>query len=345
MDLFIFFLLVTTSFGFCLGKPTKPKKVAILGGGAASCAAALALTDQPGWKERYDITIYQLGWRLGGKAASGRNRDYGQRSEEVAGHHFPSTYIETKTLLRSVYKELNRPEGAPFRTFEEAFKSKSFWTGLEMDCEIDKECFSMEYLFDKLIETFLLMTKKMIKELEIEHTINEKHFKPDSSHLQFEVTSVQVLLRKIFPTVKNNSLTHELLSMVDTAGAVIIGFIEDNLLEVRLGTINHLDLRQWLKKHGASETTVDSSFVLAHYDESISYVNGEPDMEAGTALQLFLPFYLCCEETVKWDHEAGLGDAIFAPIYEVLKDRGVHFKFFHKIEELKLSDTNSNLVE
>ena len=46
-----------------------PQKVAIVGGCSASCSAALTLTDQPGWKERYDITIYQLGWRLGGKAS------------------------------------------------------------------------------------------------------------------------------------------------------------------------------------------------------------------------------------------------------------------------------------
>ena len=154
MDFFTLFLLVTTSFEFSDGKFIKPKKVAILGGGAASCAAALALTDQPGWKDRYDVTIYQLGWRLGGKARSGRNKNYGQRSEGIAGHHFPSTFIETKRLLCSVYKELNRPEGAPLRTFKEAFKSKSFWTGVEMDCEIDKECFSMDHLFDKLTKTF-----------------------------------------------------------------------------------------------------------------------------------------------------------------------------------------------
>ena len=54
---------------------------------------------------------------------------------------FPSTYIETKSLLRSVYKELNRLEGVPLRTFEEAFKSKSFWTGQDVNCEIDTKMF------------------------------------------------------------------------------------------------------------------------------------------------------------------------------------------------------------
>ena len=285
MESFILLLLVT-SFGICQGKDIKPQKVAILGGGAASCTAALGLTSQPGWKEHYNITIYQLGWRLGGKAASGRNKDYGQRVEEIAGHHFPATYIQTKSLLRSVYHELNRPEGSPIRTFEDAFTSKSFWTGQEKGCEADRECLSMSYLFGKLTETFIWLTKKMIRELEIDYTINEKHFKTDSIYLKFEVASVQTLLKKIFPTVESNSLREEFLSMIDTVASIIIGFMEDNLLETGLSTINHIDLRQWLKKHGASEITINSRFVLTHYDELLSFYNGDmhqPDMEAGSA--------------------------------------------------------------
>ena len=81
MASFIVFLLLT-SLGFCHGKSIKPKKVAILGGGAASCTAALGLTDQPGWKERYDITIYQLGWRLGGKQEVGGIRIMGKDQKE-----------------------------------------------------------------------------------------------------------------------------------------------------------------------------------------------------------------------------------------------------------------------
>ena len=85
------FLLIAVN-----GKPIVPQKVAILGGGTASCTAALALTDQPGWKECYDITIYQLGWRLRGKAASGRNRNYGQRVENIMSHFFGGNYYNFK---------------------------------------------------------------------------------------------------------------------------------------------------------------------------------------------------------------------------------------------------------
>ena len=347
MDGFVLFLIVSSCFGFGDGKPIKPKKVAILGGGPVSCATALALTGQPGWKERYDVTIYQLGWRLGGKARSGRNKNYGQRSEGIAGHHFPSTYIETKKLLRSVYKELSRPEGAPLRTFEKAFKSKSFWTGQDMNCGMDTKCFSVDYLFEKLIETFLVMREKIIKELKIDYIIKKEHYIPESIFLKSQVASLQALLKSTLSTLKGNSTTKEYFLIIDTVAAVITGILEDNLLDKGMHTINNIDLHQWLKKHGASETAINSSFLLAHYDEAMAYINGDiqkPDMEAGSALQLFLPIYFCCEETITWDQEAGLGDAIFAPFYEVLKRRGVHFKFFHKVEELVLNN-NSNLVE
>ena len=56
-----------------------PQKIAILGGGVGSMTAAYYLSDLPGWQKNYDITVYQQGWRLGGKGASGRNARMGQR--------------------------------------------------------------------------------------------------------------------------------------------------------------------------------------------------------------------------------------------------------------------------
>ena len=46
-------------------------KIAILGGGVASLAAAFDLTENDPKNELYDITVYQVGWRLGGKGAVG----------------------------------------------------------------------------------------------------------------------------------------------------------------------------------------------------------------------------------------------------------------------------------
>jgi uncharacterized protein with NAD-binding domain and iron-sulfur cluster len=61
------------------------RRVAILGGGAGSLAAAFELTATPELRERYDVTVYQLGWRLGGKGASGR-RKVGDGAERIEEH-------------------------------------------------------------------------------------------------------------------------------------------------------------------------------------------------------------------------------------------------------------------
>ena len=55
------------------------KKIAILGGGMSSLTTAFELTRLPDWQERYEIVVYQLGFRLGGKGASGRNHEHGEK--------------------------------------------------------------------------------------------------------------------------------------------------------------------------------------------------------------------------------------------------------------------------
>ena len=42
------------------------RKIAILGGGVGSLTTAYYLTSKPGWQDEYEVTVYQMGWRLGG---------------------------------------------------------------------------------------------------------------------------------------------------------------------------------------------------------------------------------------------------------------------------------------
>ncbi len=92
------------------------RKIAILGGGLSAMTTAYQLThpDNPN-RDDYEITLYQIGWRLGGKGASGRNQDpcYHQRIEEHGVHIFFGFYDNTFELMRDCYEELGRPAGAP----------------------------------------------------------------------------------------------------------------------------------------------------------------------------------------------------------------------------------------
>ena len=82
------------------------KKVAILGGGLGSLSTAFALTNESNWKERYEITIYQTGWRLGGKGASGRNLDpdYQYRIEEHGFHVWMGFYDNAFAMIKQPIK-------------------------------------------------------------------------------------------------------------------------------------------------------------------------------------------------------------------------------------------------
>lgn len=86
-------------------------KVAILGGGVAGLSAAWRLSE-PGWRERFDaITVYQRGWRLGGKGASSRG-EHG-RIEEHGLHIWLGSYENAFALLRECYTELDRTTTDP----------------------------------------------------------------------------------------------------------------------------------------------------------------------------------------------------------------------------------------
>ena len=46
---------------------------------------------------------------------------------------------------------------------------------------------------------------------------------------------------------------------------------------------------------------------------------------------------------VFWKMQAGMGDTVFTPLYEVLRARGVRFEFFHKLENVGLSADNARI--
>src|SRR5215207_550753 len=104
----------------------KLEKIAILGGGAGSLAAAYHLTTSADWRERYEITVYQQGWRLGGKGASGRNAQLAQRIEEHGLHIWFGFYANSFAMMRAVYAELDRPVDAPLARWDQAFRPHDY---------------------------------------------------------------------------------------------------------------------------------------------------------------------------------------------------------------------------
>ena len=79
---------------------TARKQVAILGGGAGSMTAAFYLSNTAEMRARFDVTVYQMGWRLGGKGANGRRADAAQRIEEHGLHVWGGFYANAFRTVR-----------------------------------------------------------------------------------------------------------------------------------------------------------------------------------------------------------------------------------------------------
>jgi uncharacterized protein with NAD-binding domain and iron-sulfur cluster len=106
------------------GAETTKRRVVILGGGQAALTTAFQLTDPANPRHaEVDVTLYQIGWRLGGKGATGRNTDPGghQRIEEHGFHNWFGFYDNSFRQIQSCYAELDRAPGTPLATWQDAF--------------------------------------------------------------------------------------------------------------------------------------------------------------------------------------------------------------------------------
>jgi uncharacterized protein with NAD-binding domain and iron-sulfur cluster len=112
--------------------PATPRRVLVVGGGMASLSCAYWLARQPG---RFEVTVHQQGWRLGGKLASGRNLARHGRIEEHGLHVWSGFYENAFWMIREVYRELDRPSTHPLPTWDAAF---SPWSNVSWFSSIDQ---------------------------------------------------------------------------------------------------------------------------------------------------------------------------------------------------------------
>jgi len=97
-------------------------------------------------------------------------------------------------------------------------------------------------------------------------------------------------------------------------------------------------LRAWLARHGGDPALcVHAAPVGALYSLFFAFEDGDPArprLDAGTALRGMLRIPFAYRGSVMYRMQAGMGDAVFAPLYQVLARRGVGFAFFHRVEDL-----------
>ncbi|HXS55560.1 MAG TPA: NAD(P)-binding protein [Hanamia sp.] len=372
------------------------QKIAVLGGGMGSLTSVFQLTSDPTWQTKYDITVYQIGWRLGGKGASGRNNAAGERIEEHGLHLWFGFYDNAFNVIQQVYGANNRQPGTPLATWQEAFTGYDFicleeqingqwlhwpfklWSN-DLTPGIGSPPPSVEDYIIRLVnwisekeKEFTVETTPEVKAKIMADTANRDLFKEKYSPLivaanaeysdagKLLTSSASIAannrnysllknilddligwLEKIAVDVENAETTlRRFFIMADLGVATIKGMIDDGVIENGFDVINNLDYREWLQKNGAYPVTINSAIVQAVY----GLVFGGKEQytfEAGTALRGLLRLGLTFKGHVYYRMMAGMGDAIFAPMYQVLQERGVKFQFFSKITNLGLGSDNS----
>jgi uncharacterized protein with NAD-binding domain and iron-sulfur cluster len=110
---------------------TTKTRIAILGGGIAALTAAFELTEQDRDGSLYDISVYTLGWRLGGKAAVGRDPSRYCGGYEHGLHIWAGFYDNAFDVVKRLYARLAKDPDL----------WKSCFGPVRNDPEIWKSCF------------------------------------------------------------------------------------------------------------------------------------------------------------------------------------------------------------
>jgi uncharacterized protein with NAD-binding domain and iron-sulfur cluster len=134
-----------------------------------------------------------------------------------------------------------------------------------------------------------------------------------------------------------------LIILFELALASATGFFVDELWRAgSLERIDRWDLRDWLRRHGASHFARHSSLIRTWYDATISYEDGvekRAKCSAGVAIQAMLRSMLTYKGAFAFQMSAEVGDSFVAPIVRALEIRGVRFHFYHRVEELEVSSS------
>ena len=375
---------------------TDVRRIAVLGGGVSAVTSVFDLTSQKDWQKKYDITLYQMGWRLGGKGASGRNLEDHGRIEEHGIHVWFGFYYNAFKCMRACYEELDRPSNAPLAGLYDAFtphhstalaqdfrKEWSVWPvnvpplpgkvgegpnpvnildalsvlidWLIKHAEEEPELKEGANFFDVIkyikdeVEDFIEDEAifALVKKLKlVKKGLSDCATQSDQNKLENWLNDVIILMEDIresltallvIPAKINLKInrTYTTLDFILTMG---IGVLKGKLyLPGALNQINDQNFNAWLTSWGANELTTSGPIMNGMYGGFFAYKDGDlsqPNVEAGTVIKAGLWAVVAVRESFVWRMQAGMGDVVFAPYYEVLKKRGVKFKFFHKVEEV-----------
>ncbi len=359
----------------------------------AGLSAAWRLSEA-GWQDRFDsITVYQRGWRLGGKGASSRGPN--GRIEEHGLHIWLGSYENAFALLRECYAELDRATtdpDAPILTWDQAMIPGDnlglaeqwgdewlTWLGtfsrnkkLPGEPGGDGREMTVVGFVQRSLQLVLDFAETQSDATSVGVALTTSADPPSSAGLMQTVQRAMVaaMMSLTDATRRDNSPVQKLEHALDAVRrtidyehrpdhkrswllislvtSVVRGIVADRLVTDPRGfrAINDEDFGEWILRHGGHPDIVDFPLVRGVYDLVFGYADADPERPAVSAgLMIFLIGLVLYEYkgAIFWKMTAGMGDVIIAPIYQVLRRRGVEFEFFHRLDALHLDDRHQAL--
>ncbi|GAY14938.1 FAD-dependent oxidoreductase [Mycobacterium sp. shizuoka-1] len=362
-------------------------RVAILGGGMAGLSAAWRLSEGR-WQDRFEsITVYQRGWRLGGKGASSRGEH--DRIEEHGLHIWMGSYENAFALLRECYAELDRETtdpGCPIKTWDQALVPAEelamadhfgddwlIWSGAfrrTPDLPGEPGATGRELTVVEFAARTLRLLLDFAESLDAasgQDLCLSASARPDTADWPAAVRSAALatLAALIGPRPADAAAAGFLAEALDAVraaldcehrphhkrlwllmsllAATVRGLIADRLITDPAGfrAINDEEYGAWIVRHGADPEVLNFPLIRGMYDMVFGYQDGDfdrPRFAAGVAVLLTGIALFQYKGAFFWKMTAGMGDVVIAPIYQVLRRRGVRFEFFHRLDALHLDD-------
>ena len=378
---------------------------------------AFELTEGRCADELERITVYQRGWRLGGKGASSRGPH--SRIEEHGLHVLLGYYDHTFDVMRRCYEALDRDQSdpsCPIRTWDDAVEPSNLvgvvdrhdggwepWVATFSPVSgrpggsHERPTAAAPFAVADLVVRSLRLLVDFLASLpfpeprgggSIGFSTSPRPAVGRAGAPAASVTAVvrgaaligltlplswaERVLRQATSFTGNQNLERVLPSLIDPVrrslrGALrshtaarrsyelvelvttnLFGIVVDGLLTrpEGFGAINHLDYREWLLERGIEPEALESPILRGMYDLVFAYEAGDPGrprFSAGLGLELATKMLLEYSGALFWKMQAGMGEVIFAPLYEVLRDRGVEFRFFHRVDALRLGDDGRSI--
>jgi uncharacterized protein with NAD-binding domain and iron-sulfur cluster len=137
-------------------------------------------------------------------------------------------------------------------------------------------------------------------------------------------------------------------TLLELGSTMTIGVIEDDLFSpAGYEAVDRYDLREWLAKWGCSRESLWSAPVATWYNAIAAYHRGDvrqPNMSAAIGLSALLRLTTTYKGAFAYQMRAEVGDSLIAPLYFVLRARGVRFSFFQRVWDLVPSDDDRRIV-